>query len=638
MTAGGRNRSNALATEADLIAAAATLAGCREGWTAAERRLVRDLPEAPESTVLAVREELAEGGDPLGEAFCRIRSPLTRRLRGAVYTPGDVVDAMVSWSAGERVRPARIVDPGAGSGRFLAAAADRFPSSRLIAVEIDPVAALVLRATAETKGFAARLTLEVTDYRGIRLPRIEGATLFIGNPPYVRHHDIEKRWKDWYARVAAQWGIKASKLAGLHLHFFFKTMAIARDGDYGAFVTAAEWLDANYGRALCRLLADGLGGTALHVLDPAAAAFPDAAATAAITCFRVGRRPPNFRVRAVKTRESLNGLAEGRDVPWTEVETAPRWSVVVRPSQRPSAGQIELGELFRVHRGQVTGANRVWIAGGHARDLPETYLLPTVTRARELLDAGGVLADAGVLRQVIDLPADLDELPLDARPAVERFLCWARDRHADSSYVARNRRSWWSVGLREPAPIVCTYMARRPPAFVRNVCGARLLNIAHGLYPREPLTEEATTALVAWLGTNVRLDAGRAYAGGLTKFEPKEVERISIPDPEHLSATAATGCGVAVEARGPRPSKSAPPSRPPPRQDSSAKVVRPRHGNTAGVSRRRPPPPCPSPFQGEGTRVARPRPNGPLSRVRERDRVRVSGNDAPPQPRFAEES
>ncbi len=32
-----------------------------------------------------------------------------------------------------------------------------------------------------------------------------------------------------------------------------------------------------------------------------------------------------------------------------------------------------------------------------------------------------------------------------------------------------------------------------------------------------------------------------------------------------------------------------------------------------------------------GTRV-------PLSRVRERDRVRVSENDAPPQPRFAEES
>ena len=207
----------------------------------------------------------------------------------------------------------------------------------------------------------------------------------------------------------------------------------------------------------------------------------------------------------------------------------------MRPSEKPPADYIELGELFRVHRGQVTGANSVWIAGDHAKGLPKKYLLPTVTKARELLAVGDVLADARGLRRVIDLPPDLDVLSRDARSAVERFLSWAKAQNAHSGYVAQNRRSWWAVRLREPAPIVCTYMARRPPAFVRNVCDARLLNIAHGLYPREPLTEESITALIAWLKTNVRLNAGRTYAGGLTKFEPKEVERIAIPDLERLN-------------------------------------------------------------------------------------------------------
>ena len=526
---------SAIATEADLIATAARLAGDHKGWSAVERRLVRNLPKVPESTLAAMREEIADGGDPLGDAFCRIRSPMTRRVQGATYTPMDIVDAMVSWSAREHVQPARIVDPGAGSGRFLAAASARFPLSQLIAVETDPVAALLLRATALAKGFSGRLTLKLTDYRRIRLPRIDGTTLFIGNPPYVRHHDIEEQWKDWYARAAARRGVKASKLAGLHLHFFFKTMTLARKGDYGAFITSAEWLDVNYGRALRRLLADGLGGTALHVLAPAVAAFPDAATTAAITCFQVGRRPQDFRVRAVETRKALSGMTKGRSVPWSEVEKAPRWSIIVRPSQKPPASYIELGELFRVHRGQVTGANSVWIAGDHAKGLPKKYLLPTVTKARELFAVGDVLADAGALRRVIDLPADLDELSRDARSAVERFLSWAKAQHVDLGYVAQNRRSWWSVGLREPAPIICTYMARRPPAFVRNKCDARLLNIAHGLYPREPLTEESITALISWLKTNVRLDAGRTYAGGLTKFEPREVERIAIPYIELLN-------------------------------------------------------------------------------------------------------
>ncbi|MDE0023854.1 MAG: hypothetical protein OXP69_05505 [Spirochaetaceae bacterium] len=524
-----------LATEADLIAAAACLAGSPERWSAAERRLARNLPRAPESTLALLREEIADGQDSLGAAFCRIRSPTIRRIHGATYTPKDIVDAMVSWSAGEHVHPARIVDPGAGSGRFLMAASSRFPSSRLVAVETDPVAALLLRATATTRGFDDRLTIKVSDYRSIRLPRIDGATLFIGNPPYVRHHDIDAHWKDWYARTAGRCGVRASKLAGLHLHFFLKTMSLGRKGDYGAFITSAEWLDVNYGRALRRLLADGLGGTALHVLAPAVAAFPDAASTAAITCFRIGQRPRVFQVRAVETRKALNSLTEGRSLPWSQVENAPRWSTILRPSKEPPSSYIELGELFQVHRGQVTGANRVWIAGDHAKDLPKKYLLPTVTRARELFVAGGVLADAGALRRVIDLPADLDDLPGDARSAVERFLSWAKAQHADVGYIARNRRSWWSVGLREPAPVVCTYMARRPPAFVRNMCDARLLNIAHGLYPREPLTEESIAAIIAWLKTNVGVDAGRTYAGGLTKFEPGEVERIPIPQLETLA-------------------------------------------------------------------------------------------------------
>jgi hypothetical protein len=63
----------------------------------------------------------------------------------------------------------------------------------------------------------------------------------------------------------AAFGGRASTLAGLHLHFFVRTLQLARSGDFGAFITSAEWLDVNYGDALRRLLADRLGGVALHV-------------------------------------------------------------------------------------------------------------------------------------------------------------------------------------------------------------------------------------------------------------------------------------------------------------------------------------------------------------------------------------
>ena len=175
---------------------------------------------------------------------------------------------MTAWAASQ-CDPLRVVDPGAGSGRFLLAAGARFPKAALIGIESDPLAALILRANLCAQGFADRAEVTVADYRSATLLPVRGPSLFIGNPPYVRHHELGATWKTWFAKSARRVGIKASKLAGLHIHFFFKTLELARHGDTGVFITSSEWLDVNYGSALRELLAGRLGGTALHILDPA---------------------------------------------------------------------------------------------------------------------------------------------------------------------------------------------------------------------------------------------------------------------------------------------------------------------------------------------------------------------------------
>ena len=97
------------------------------------------------------------------------------------------------------------------AGRFLLAAGQAFPDAGLVAVEIDPLAALLLRANAAVHGMADRLTLRVADYRATALPEIDGRTLFPGNPPYVRHHDVAPEWKQWLSETAARFGFRASR-------------------------------------------------------------------------------------------------------------------------------------------------------------------------------------------------------------------------------------------------------------------------------------------------------------------------------------------------------------------------------------------------------------------------------------------
>ena len=540
-----------VASEPELAALAFAVAGSNASLTGAERAVVPDASAPPPSHLKQLREAIGRGSDPLGSAFCRLRSPEVRRRQGAVYTPRRIVDAMIAWAADEKP-PVRIVDPGAGSGRFLLAAGKVFPDAELVAVETDPLAALMLRANAAALNMAGRLALHLEDYRAVVLPPVDGPTLFLGNPPYVRHHEISQDWKGWMAGVAAANGLKASKLAGLHVHFFLKTRELARTGDHGAFVTSAEWLDVNYGEVLRRLLTNGLGGTSLHVVDPRAMPFADAATTGAITCFRVGARDRRLRIRSVSALDRLGDLRAGRRVSWSRLDETRRWSSLLRPETvRARRGRTSLGELCRVHRGQVTGCNAVWIAGDYPGALPEAVSIPAVTKARELFQAAPRLASVAGLRRVIDLPADLDELDADEYLRIRRFLEWAKLKGADRSYVARHRRAWWAVALRDPAPILCTYMARRPPAFVRNPCGARHLNIAHGLYPREPLPAPVLDVLRAWLQDNVCVSSGRTYAGGLTKFEPKELERIPIPSLGQLHERAEElGVGRADERLG----------------------------------------------------------------------------------------
>lgn len=526
-----------IGSETALVALAAMVADSRR-LTAKERALGRGRVAVSDDLLTAVTAKLAAGEDVLGEAFLRLRSGVTRRELGAVYTPDRIVEAMIEWAKGEGPAPTLVVDPGCGSGTFLVAAARAFPEAKLIGIDIDPVAALMTRARAKAMGFADRLDVRVEDYRKTKLPTVEGRTLFIGNPPYVRHHDIEPHWKAWYSATAKKLGFKASQLAGLHLHFFLRTREIARPGDYGAFITSSEWLDTNYGSTLRAMLADGLGGTGVHVIAAEAQPFADAMTTGAITTFRVGNRPDVLHMRAVAKVEDLLGLDAGKPVTWSEASPSARWSTFLRDRTAHDPDMMELGELFRVHRGQVTGNNAAWIEGFHNAHLPRRFFEPTITRAQDLIKAGPVLKDTSMLRSVLDLPVDLDELGSAEKKAVEAYLEAMRRLGVHEGFVASHRRAWWSVGLKAPAPILCTYMARRAPAFVRNIVEARHINISHGLYPREPMTKGMLDAVSAWLCSNVSVDSGRTYAGGLTKFEPKEVERIRIPRLDRLHGLA----------------------------------------------------------------------------------------------------
>ena len=394
------------------------------------------------------------------------------------------------------------------------------------------------RANLAASGMADRSEVRVEDFLTSKIGEGDGRTLFVGNPPYVRHHLIPPKWKAWLKNQAAGLDLQASALAGLHVYFFLAIARRAKPGDYGALITAAEWLDVNYGQLVRDLFLDRLGGQGVYVIEPKAEPFPGTATTGAITTFTVNGKPPSSRFARVTKLSALDDLSGGRRVRRERLVAETRWSHFTRTPTKTPEGYVELGELCRVHRGQVTGANHIWIEGEHSEGLPDEVLFPTVTKARELINAGPVLLSSHTLRRVIDLPTDLSVLDPQGLSAVQRFLIQAEAMGARKSYVAQHRMIWWSVRLRDPAPILATYMARQAPAFVLNKAEARHINIAHGLYPRELMKTGLLSGLAAYLRKSSTVQGGRVYSGGLTKFEPREMERIPVPEPALLMEMA----------------------------------------------------------------------------------------------------
>ena len=166
------------------------------GMTHRIARSLRRLGRGTEHTdVHTVAPLIRRGLDPLGQHFVESVSPEDRRTQGATFTPAWLITLMLDKVA-EKCEPARVIDAGSGTGRYAVAAARRWPDAEVIAIEKDPV----LAAAARVHAAVAKVNVRVVcgDYLDLQLPRIAGITAFIGNPPYVRHHDISDEAKRWY--------------------------------------------------------------------------------------------------------------------------------------------------------------------------------------------------------------------------------------------------------------------------------------------------------------------------------------------------------------------------------------------------------------------------------------------------------
>jgi adenine-specific DNA-methyltransferase len=497
--------------------------------------------------------ELEAGRRGEQDRLDRLKDAEERNKLGQFATPNPLAVAIAATMLGlrgDRAGPLRFLDPSIGSGSFYSALRQVSPPGRIghaSGIEIDPAFA---EAASHLWG---PLGLEVTVGDFTRLdPPSPGlrADLILANPPYVRHHHLDRaekrRLKDLVAR---RLGVEVSGLAGLYVHFLLLCDAWLEEGGLAAWLIPSEFMDVNYGSAIKDYLTGRVRLRQVHRFRPADMQFGDALVTSAVVVFEKVR-PGEADLVLMSSGGPLESPDLGEQVPMADLRAARKWTNYPRENARAGdilASTTTLGDLFTIRRGLATGSNEFFIMSRDEalrRGLPPRFLRPILPSPRYVkrpIIEGDEEGHPAVDRPLVLLDCDRPEAEVRRdHPALWAYLQEGVARGLREGYLTSRRSPWYTQERRDTPPFVCTYMGRhrdgRPPfRILWNRSRAVAANVYLLLYPRGALLRalEARPGLdqvVFGLLRDIRpahfIDEGRVYGGGLHKMEPRELSAL----------------------------------------------------------------------------------------------------------------
>ena len=422
--------------------------------------------------------------------------------RCQVETPDRLVQA--TWRHVQEARPrvGKVVDFGAGDGRF-----SRYGSYRqYVGYEIDTELCTGANLTAPASLInQCAFSDEILD-----------ADVCIGNPPFVRNQDLPAGWRQHASEVLyRRTGVSISGLANAWQYFFFLALVSAKPSGLCALIIPYEWVSRPSSKAVRDFIkSKGWNVTVYRLVDTT---FNSVLTTSSITIVDKGKRDGKwsyFEETASGEYAPLPSQTGGPDgvIPYLRRGDTPTQGPHAKRGLSPGTQKVlTLTEGERVRSGL-----RV------RRDV-----VPCVTTLRHLPGDLQELDDASFRSQYREPNQKCWLIRTDVEPS--RALAAYLDAVPESDYqtsTCLEREEWWRFTMPAvPDVLIAMSFKGKFPKAVRNHAKVRAVGGVYGIYN---LSAEQADQVSAGLG-GIDIRSGVvAHSNGLRKIEISQLNTLLV--------------------------------------------------------------------------------------------------------------
>lgn len=485
------------------------------------------------------------------------------------FTPIHIAKLMMYWV--ESGGASRILDPAFGLGAFYNALSHR--NIEYVGYEKDVKIAQYIRSVLCERGEVVechnsrnplssgkfkhldnqdkkvqedqlKLILKIGDY--LDSDNQECFDGIIANPPYLKFHDYNN--KRYVSKINEKFELSLSHRSNLYVLFLIQSLSQLVVGGRLAYIVPAEFLNSDYGVAVKQYLIKTGMLRNIIIFNTKLGVFDSAITTSCILLCandEANHQKCHFSiVNEISDLEKIEEFADDYNAkqsknewknPLThfvyhqlELDPSVKWNHYF--SQVESLkyhNLVPFSHYAKVTRGIATGANQYFTLSEKevkAFHLPDDVLVQCVCGAKDVKGEFLTLSQFEQIKQENKKIYLFDATKEKERSLpVEYYLQSGEHNHIHKRYLTSKRTPWYKLESREVAPILVGVFNRAGIKFVRNEAGLLNLTCFHSVYPKYKNIDLLFAYLISDVAKEILMKNQRVYGGGLSKFEPNDL-------------------------------------------------------------------------------------------------------------------